>query len=185
MKHLSFFIITLIFVSLFTACEADDPIPENSEELITTLRIVCTPNAGGPTAMMEFLDLDGDGGNAPVIMADTLLAQTEYNAVLMLLNESVFPAENITEEILEEDEDHQFFFDFVGIQLAHVYIDMDGNGNPVGLMNKFITADAGTGSLKVTLRHHPDKSATGVTDGDITNAGGETDIEVIFPVVVK
>ena len=36
----------------------------------------------------------------------------------------------------------------------------------------------GHGQFTVTLRHEPDKSAQGVSAGDITNAGGETDIEV-------
>ncbi|HBK71516.1 MAG TPA: type 1 periplasmic binding fold superfamily protein, partial [Flavobacteriaceae bacterium] len=35
------------------------------------------------------------------------------------------------------------------------------------------------------LRHEPNKSASGVSDGDITNAGGETDIEVIFNITVQ
>jgi len=37
----------------------------------------------------------------------------------------------------------------------------------------------------VTLRHQPDKGAIGVSDGDITNAGGETDIEVLFDVIIE
>jgi hypothetical protein len=37
----------------------------------------------------------------------------------------------------------------------------------------------------VTLRHEPDKGAAGVSGGDITNAGGDTDIEVTFPVVIE
>ena len=36
-------------------------------------------------------------------------------------------------------------------------------------------------SMTVILRHEPDKAGAGVSDGDITNAGGETDIEVTFP----
>ena len=35
------------------------------------------------------------------------------------------------------------------------------------------------------LRHEPDKSAAGVSSGDITNAGGETDIEVSFNVIIE
>jgi hypothetical protein len=39
--------------------------------------------------------------------------------------------------------------------------------------------------LKITLRHEPNKKASGVVGGSITNAGGETDIEVSFDVEVK
>jgi len=40
--------------------------------------------------------------------------------------------------------------------------------------------DPGEGGLRITLRHEPNKTAAGVQNGDITNAGGETDIEVTF-----
>ena len=40
-------------------------------------------------------------------------------------------------------------------------------------------------SYTITLRHEPAKTATGVSGGDITNAGGETDIEVVFDVTVE
>jgi hypothetical protein len=40
-------------------------------------------------------------------------------------------------------------------------------------------------TIRVTLIHEPMKSAAGVSSGDITNAGGETDIEVGLPVVVQ
>jgi hypothetical protein len=35
------------------------------------------------------------------------------------------------------------------------------------------------------LRHEPNKDALNVASGEITNAGGETDIEVSFPVTIK
>ena len=59
----------------------------------------------------------------------------------------------------------------------------DTNGNPIGLDYSFATWNAGgSGNLKITLRHQPDKNAAGVSSGDIANANGETDIEVEFPV---
>ena len=60
------------------------------------------------------------------------------------------------------------------------YADTDANGAPIGLETTMTTGDAATGKLQVTLRHEPDKGATGVAQGDITNAGGETDIQVEF-----
>ena len=44
---------------------------------------------------------------------------------------------------------------------------------------------ASNGTVVVTLRHQPDKTASGVSSGDITYAGGETDIEVSFPLVIE
>ena len=69
--------------------------------------------------------------------------------------------------------------------MNYMYEDEDGDGNPIGLETTMITGDPSTGTLTVILRHEPDKNADGVSDGDITNAGGETDIEVDFPVVIK
>ena len=63
--------------------------------------------------------------------------------------------------------------------------DFDGDGNPVGLANILTTGSAGSGNLTVTLKHEPDKSASGVSDGDMTNAGGETDISVTWVITVE
>lgn len=101
------------------------------------------------------------------------------------MNESESPAEDITEEIEEEDDEHQFFFTSSVGGWSVSYDDADGEGNPVGLATKLTTTGAGSGSLTVILRHEPDKSASGVAGGSITNAGGETDIEVTFDVEVK
>ena len=46
-------------------------------------------------------------------------------------------------------------------------------------------ATAMTGNLTITLRHEPSKNAVGVSDGDITNAGGETDVQAVFPIVIQ
>jgi hypothetical protein len=95
------------------------------------------------------------------------------------------PVEDITEEIRTEDLEHQFFFNSTVNGLSVTYSDTDPNGNPVGLTNSITTTDAASGTLTVILRHQPDKSASGVKEGDITNAGGETDIEVQFDINVQ
>ena len=61
----------------------------------------------------------------------------------------------------------------------------DADGNPIGLATTVTTGAASTGEFTVILRHEPMKDAQGVKDGDITNAGGETDIEVNFPVEIQ
>jgi hypothetical protein len=102
-----------------------------------------------------------------------------------MLNETVTPPENITEEVEEEGEEHQFFFQVSTAELDITYDDQDANGLPIGIDTNAITAGAGTGSLIITLRHEPNKTADGVSDGQIANAGGETDIEVTFEVVIE
>ncbi len=169
--------------TLITGCE--DPEPVNQEELITTLKLTFT-TVGGGSKVLQYRDLDGIGGNAPVIISDTLTANTNYSVSVEVLNESVNPADSINAEIRAEDEDHQFFFQpAAGLNLSFSYADTDDDGYPVGLSSTAQAGVASNGQLTVTLRHEPDKHASGVENGDITNAGGETDAEVVFDVVIQ
>lgn len=174
-----------MFSIIFTACDKDDPIVENEEELITTVNFTLTSVTGGSDVELTFTDLDGDGDGDPVISGGTLQANTVYSGRLELLNELESPAEDITEEIREEDEEHQFFFATTVNGLTVTYGDQDEDANPIGLATSVATGAAGSGTLTVTLRHEPSKDAEGVSDGDITNAGGDTDIQVTFPIDVQ
>jgi hypothetical protein len=169
---------------LFSACEDKVVTPPNEEELITTLEVSLIP-PGGPSVKLLFRDLDGDGGAPPVIEADTLSAGVVYAGSIKLTNESVTPEVDITEEVAEEGEEHQFFYSLDGVDATLSYTDQDADGNPVGITFALVTGTAGAGTMTVILRHLPDKFAAGVSQGDLTNAGGETDIEVTFPVVVR
>jgi len=60
------------------------------------------------------------------------------------------------------------------------YDDEDENGNPVGLSFTLTTGAASSGSLTFTLRHEPTKPNDG-----LENAGGSTDIEKSFDLVVQ
>lgn len=184
-KFSCIFPLALCFSLLFITCKKDDPVIVNEEELITTLNYSLIPTDGGTTVTLNFTDLDGDGGNAPEIMSATLAANQTYTGILTLLNEAESPAESITEEIAEEDADHQFFFQSTVANLAVSYNDRDADGNPIGLSTTLTTGAAASGTLTITLRHEPNKTATGVSDGNIANAGGETDIEIIFPIDVQ
>ncbi|MGY8976762.1 MAG: hypothetical protein ACKVLJ_01235 [Cytophagales bacterium] len=182
-------VLSSIFISLITivSCSDDpeDPIVENEEEVITTLTYTLTPSEGGSAVVLTYQDLDGDGAGEPTITNGTLSASTVYSGVLTLLNETEDPAESITEEIDEEDDEHQFFFSSTITDLQVAYADTDGDGNPVGLATTLTTSAAGLGTLTITLRHEPEKSASGVASGDITSAGGETDISVTFTITVE
>ena len=181
MKNFKLLPLALVSLALFS-CEPKDPTDPHEEELITMLNVDL--EAGGSTLTLNFQDLDGDGGDAPVITVDTLAANTTYAGSITLFNESETPAEELTAEIFDEAEDHQFFFATTGASMF-AYADQDNNGNPVGLSFELTTGDAGMESYTITLRHEPEKTATGVSGGDITNAGGETDLEVVFDVTVE
>ena len=182
-------ILSSIFISLITivSCSDDpeDPIVENEEEVITTLTYTLTPFKGGSAVVLSYRDLDGDGDGEPTITNGTLSPATTYTGALTLLNETESPAESITEEIEEEDADHQFFFSTTVSDLVVTYDDTDDDGNPVGLATSLTTGAAGSGTLTVTLKHEPNKSASGVAAGDMANAGGETDISVSFTITVE
>ena len=170
---------------LLTSCDKDDPVIPNEEELITTVNYTLTSSDGQDVVLLSFVDLDGDGENQPTIMGGTLSANTVYTGSIELLNEAESPAEDITEEVQEEDDEHQFFFQSTISELVVSYTDQDGDGNPVGLNTSITTGAPDSGNLTVTLRHEPVKDAAGVSAGDITNAQGETDIEVTFPIDVQ
>ena len=65
------------------------------------------------------------------------------------------------------------------------YTDEDSNENPIGIATSVETGAASNGTLTIVLRHEPIKAAENVATGDITNAGGETDIEVQFDIVIE
>ena len=185
MKTLKQFFLAFIAILTFTSCGNDDtPSIVVEEEVITTLRATLTPNAGTTSIILESRDADGDGPNAPVIsVSGNLLANTVYSGSIEVLNE--IANEDITEEIKEKDQEHQFFFIASNNIAVFSYNDKDANGKPVGLLFTLETGDAGNGEITITLVHEPAKEANGVSDGDITNAGGEEDITVTFPIIVE
>ena len=190
MKNLKLIALLVIPTLFLTSCNNDDDnTPVNEEEVITTVRV--TLIGGGQTIVLESRDLDGDGPNAPVLTpigGGILVAGTTYLGSTTFLNELENPAEDITVEVEEEGADHQVFYQ-LGPSLGTVTYnaaDIDANGNPIGIDFSLVAGTAGsTGTLTVTLRHLPNKTATGVASGDITNAGGNTDAAVTFPIVVN
>lgn len=172
---------------LLAGCNDDpDPVIENEEELITTVKLTFTEGANSFSA--QWKDLDGDGANPPVVDDITLAPETSYMVTLELFNETTDPIDNISAEVSEEGAAHQFFFITEGgVDLTTSYDDQDENGRPIGLENTFTTGAASSGTLRVILRHEPNKEGAGVSDGDITNAAGETDVETLpaFNVVIQ
>lgn len=179
-KLFLFALTTLVLVS----CSNDDS-PVNEEEVITTVRTTLT--GGGQVITLQSRDLDGDGPNAPVVtVSGNLTANTTYSGETVFTNETVSPAEDITTEVEEEGNEHQIFYQFPAALGSMIYTDVDANGDPIGLRFSFTTGtSATTGNIVVTLRHLPNKSAAGVASGDITNAGGATDAQVTFPIVIN
>ncbi len=184
MKNLKLIALLVILVLFSTSCSNDDA-PVNEEEVITTVRTTLT--GGGQVITLTSRDLDGDGPNAPVVtVSGNLVAGTTYTGSTTFLNELENPAEDITVEVEEEGADHQVFYQLPSSIGTVTYTDTDANGKPIGLNFTLVAGTSGsTGTLTVTLKHLPNKTATGVAAGDITNAGGNTDAAVTFSVSVN
>jgi hypothetical protein len=185
MKKLQVLSFAFLSILMASSCSNDDNPPVNEEELITTVAVRFT--GGGQIITLTSRDLDGDGPNAPVITqtGGNFQNSTTYSGSVLFLNELENPVEDITEEVAEEAEDHQVFYQITNNLGTFVYSDLDADGKPIGLIFNFTTSNSGTGQIQVTLRHLPNKSANGVANGEITNAGGETDVQVTFPVVIQ
>lgn len=173
----------------FISCEKDEPVkePVNEEEVITTVKLTFTPQGGGTDVVLSIKDADGSDGPALPVQAPqvgTFVQNKTYNCAVTFLNEMTTPAGNITEEVKNEGADHQVFYSVVGTLPSFTYAlgagNVDANGKPIGINTTFTTTTASSGEIKVTLKHSPNKSAAGVANGDITNAGGSTDAEAVF-----
>ena len=193
--------VTLAIVPV--GCGEDSADGGNEGEVITTVTLTFTPSGGGTPVVAAVDDLDGDGGNAPTIRPVTLTAGI-FDMSVRFENKLENPPEDITEEVEDEADQHQVFFtgnavngpattNQAGAPLMHSYGDTDLKGLPIGLANK-VTAVKGTGMLTVTLRHLPPvndmavKSATlaeTVRSGGFSAIGGDTDVQVTFPVTVQ
>ncbi len=195
MKTIKISILSLIALIGLNSCSSDDDsTPEiiNEEEVITTVEVVLTPTTGD-VVTLKSIDLDGDGPNAPVLsVSGPLQAGMLYNGAITLQNETVSPAELINEEIEEESDEHQFFYQFssnLGASVTYTDTENDylsnGSTNPVGLTFSLQANAVASGSFTVTLIHEPNKDASGVAEGTLTNAGGERDVEQTFSITVE
>jgi len=183
-NHKSLIFSLVAFSSIFQACKKDekDPAPTNPGEVITTVKLFLR-NVADTTETASATWKDPDGGNASNATVDSLFLSPNktYEGTVLFLDETKNPAEDITEEILEEDDEHLVVYKPLGFtenQLKFTIKDRDKNNLPVGLIYQLKTEVTGKGKLDVLLKHQP-----GVKNG--TEAPGETDAEVSFPVRIR
>lgn len=186
MKILKSILLFAILALHVTACKKDDnnpknpPPPPNDEEIITTLILFFDDTtAGNFDVIASFDDPDGVGGNPPQLF-DTIRLKNNFNykVSIVVLNKTKNPVDTISNEILQEAEDHQFFFQHTGVNITSNYADKDKNNLPIGLQTIWTTGNASSGTSRITLKHQP-----GIKNG--TQAPGETDIELDFISIVQ
>ena len=193
-----------MFLVFATACgDVENPEGEEENEVITTLVLTFTPVAGGDALEFSWADVENDGN--PVIDDIALSDADDYDVTVSFLNELEDPAEDITLEIQDEDDEHQIFFTGTAVQgpatgtnasavVEHAYADADADGLPVGLDNTFTTLGTGSGELTVTLRHLPPENGEAVKVSGLADTvasdgfgaiGGDNDVQVTFALDVQ
>ncbi|MCZ4409249.1 hypothetical protein O3Q51_10530 [Cryomorphaceae bacterium 1068] len=195
-KYLRFSLIAVMAFS-FTSCEKDDdnddtpPGSTNEEELITDLVLTFTNTDDQSQVTFMFSDPDGPGGDPPAVDDIFIDDSTSYSVSVEVLDASdPNDVEDITTEIMDEDEAHQFFYIAESadnsIDISYDIFDVDGNGNPVGLSTIWNTNEptADNGTVRIVLRHELNKDATGIAIDDFAGSGGETDIDVTFNLTI-
>ncbi|NJM78647.1 MAG: type 1 periplasmic binding fold superfamily protein [Flavobacterium sp.] len=183
----------LCFLLLISSCSRDESeliVPINEVELITTVKAVFTPTSGDANVVLEHRDLDGEGGNEPIVTISKPFEKSKtYNGIIYLKNELANPSIDITPEIIAEALDHQFFYQTTGnlppFRYANISSNFDSNGKPLGIHSVVTTTSEASGLLQISLRHGPNKNGVNVSNGIIDNAGGATDVEVRFNITVE
>ncbi len=178
-------------------------------EVITTVTLTFTPASGGSAVTAVFDDPDGNGIMAPVVDDIALTSGETYTLGIELSNALEEPAEDVTAEIEEESEEHQFFIYGSAVNgpastggaalVDHAYADVEsdygpnaGEDLPVGLTNTITANAAGTGDFSVMLRHLPElngeaQKVAGLAEDFAAGEAlpGDPDVDITFSLTVQ
>jgi hypothetical protein len=195
LKKVSLYLLAVLAFG-FASCESEDPEKENDGEVITDVTLKFQElNASNVLvgSVLTFKASDPQGievGKTPTVQSISLTKGKKYQMTIEVTNE--IEKEDITKEILEEAAEHQFFFlgpvfdsNIFSIQYA------DAGGIALGLKNT-VTVSSSTGtnnsSMRIVLRHDLNKSFAGANNPTFANfaqAGGESDLDITFPVILN
>ncbi len=161
---------------------AHGPDDHGDHDVITTVTFTLKPtNVAGDSLVYVWEDIDGVGGNNPNrIDTMRLAAGVLYACTVKLENRSVNPVKDVSAEIAEDKDEHQFLYTISDWQGAITVLDRDSRDLPVGLvfnLQSTITADAVPGTFGMRLFHYDN-----ATDKVAGVPGDETDISIQLPV---
>jgi hypothetical protein len=194
-SFLKYYIMIGLF-SIVTSCKKNDgkdatnPPAINAQEQITTVVLTgyneLLPDDPSYKFAVTWQDLDGTGGNAPVI--DSLLLDTgiQYHVSVLLLDKTQTPWDTVSNEVEEKKNYHQFFYapdSHLKGKMNITILDFDNNtpSLPVGLKFRMDTRSSlgftlpVAGNLNMVLSHYDGIPKT-------ASRSPESDIDILFPV---
>lgn len=187
MKHQANKIVILFLAVAFSACNKKTTPKPVEQELITTVKLLVTNGAGFVQTFIYKVENGIGSTTTGTIRIDTikLAPSTTYSVTTELYNEKTTPAENITNEVLDEKNAHLFLYQSVSASGAGSITfsngSKDGNNLPFNQTITFATGSAGDGSLQVNLIHEP----TNKNGASPDLSGGETDAQAVYPVKIQ
>lgn len=179
----------LVPVALLSgACkkEVENVTPSDPNEAITTATLTLTNKATAAesvTATVDNLNTTANFSKATL----NLRANATYTGVVTLLDKTKTPTLDVSNEVKGEANEHLFVYTFTpatGSPASMTVTSTDRDTNPapgpypIGLTTELKTGVAGTGELKLVLKHQP-------TTKNGTSAPGTTDLNTNFNVVVN
>lgn len=181
------FLLLLLPIALLAgACNRDEEnvAPTDGNEAITTATLTLmsqTTVAQSVAATIDNLNATADTSRATL----NLRANATYAGVLSLFDKTRTPPLDVSSEVQKEANEHFVVYTFtpaMGSPASMTVIATDRDTNPtpypLGLTTEVRTGAAGTGKLKVVLKHQP-----GIKNGQA--APGTTDLDVDFKVVIQ
>lgn len=170
-------ILALLFVSTVVQCKKDSPEEIHDEETINRVTLTVTDANGTST---DYTWNEGD--NEPNI---NLSANSTHQVSIAFYDASdAADVEDITEEVIEEADEHFVFYQVnsASLTIAAASNDVtDSDGVAIHVKTQWTTTDASSGVVMVYLVHEP-TSKTGTTRSAL---GGSTDVELSFPVEIQ
>ena len=143
----------------------------------------------------------GEGPQDLAILTNIELApNTSYALTIDLVN--TISQERITTEIVNEADEHMFFFQWsqdvfsnptgdgnVDMREDGVlrYNDQDINGLPLGISTTWTTGDAinGSADFRIILKHQPAVNGTAVKTATSTATDGDTDMDLTWGIEIQ
>jgi hypothetical protein len=187
--------------------QAVAPTIANETITLASLKFTNTANPADTTSCTYTFHVNNSGNvTSTDSTALNLKANSKYNAVVYMLDQTQSPVFVVSDEIKQRQNYHLFFYQPTPISAANLVIsntspyipgtsvsstgpylnlsvartDMDTNNPPlqIGLTDAFTTGAASTGNLEMVLRHQPNAK-----NGSFSP--GSSDLDVNFKVTIK